>query len=171
MKKWWLHTVSCICNGIAATTILLLFFYEFFKDNSQFTFGDGLGVFVILLGYSIYISSDIWGLKLYSRYKNLDSVSYTDTGKIHVLLVFLTLVQIFVGYAAFAILRRLTADFASAGKSISDYWDILAYMILIVFFTSVIVFIGFILLLRAIKKNRTFIKQEIDYIGKTDRNE
>ncbi|MBK8788357.1 MAG: hypothetical protein IPN43_18190 [Chitinophagaceae bacterium] len=56
--KWWLYTVACVCNGVTATIILLFFFYEIIIDNTAFTFTDGLGSIVVLLGYTIYIISE-----------------------------------------------------------------------------------------------------------------
>ena len=168
MKKWWLHTISCVCNGVTATIILLFFFYEIITDKAAFTFNDGLGVFVILLGYTIYIISDIWGLKLYYRLKNLDSVSFTDKGKIQVLLFFLVLVQLFLGYVSFIIIRRIILNFPDGYNSIKSFWDILGYLVLTVFFTAFIVLFGYIFLLRAMNKNKKIIKEKIENIGKTD---
>jgi hypothetical protein len=168
MKKWWLHTFSCVCNAVTATIILIFFFYEIINDNAAFTFTDGLGVFVMLLGYSIYLISDVWGLKLYYRVINLDSVSFTDKGKVQVLLFFLALVQIFMGYVTYNIIRRLILDFPSGYESVNGLWSILRYLILIVFFTAAMVFTGYIFLLRAINKNKRIIKEEIENIGKTD---
>lgn len=165
MKKWWLHTISCVCNGVTATIILLFFFYDIITDNAAFTFTDGLGVFVILLGYTIYIISDSWGLKLYYRLKNSDSVSYTDYGKIHVLIFFLVLIQVFMGYVSFIVIRRMIWDFPT-GYEINNYWDILRYLFLIVFFTAMIVLLGYFFLLRAMNKNKIIIKTEIENIGK-----
>ena len=167
MKKWLLHTVACVCNGVTATIILLFFFYEIITDKAAFTFTDGLGSFVVLLGYTIYIISDTWGVKLYYRFKNSDSVSFTDHGKIHVILFFLVLLQIFMGYVSFFLIRRIILDFPD-GYEINSFWDILGYLILIVFFTALIISFGYIFLLRAMKKNKKIIKEEIESIGKND---
>jgi hypothetical protein len=167
MKKWWPHTISCVCNGVTVTIILLFFFYEIITDGAAFTFNDGLGVFVFLLGYTIYIIADIWGLKLYSRHKNLDSVSFTDKGKVQVLLFFLVLLQIFMGYVAYILIRKIIWDFQS-GYEINNFWDILVYLILIVFFTALIVLFGYIFLLRAMNRNKKLVQEEIENIGKID---
>lgn len=165
MKKWWLHTVSCVCNGLSATVVLIFFIYEIINTGSTFTFADGLGVFVVLLGYTVYIVSDIWGLKLYNRYKNLEQVSFTANGKIHVILFFLTVVQLFTGYASYFIIRKLISNFPPSFKSIDSFWDILGYFILTIFFTSIIIFTGYIFILRALKKNKLILKEEIEKIG------
>lgn len=167
MKKWWLHTIACVCNGTATTLILFFFFYQLINDNAAFTFTDGLGVFVILLGYTIYIISDIWGLKLYNRVRDLDSVSFTDEGKVQVLLFFLVLVQIFMGYVAYIIIRRIILDLPY-NESVDSIWSIVRFLILIVFFTATIVFTGYIFLLRTVNKNKKIINSEIESIGKTD---
>lgn len=167
MKKWWLHTIACVCNGIAATIILIFFFYEIIKDNAAFTFNDGLGVFVILLGYAIYIISDIGGLKLYNRVKNLDTVSFTGTGKIHVLLFFLVLVQIFMGFVSFILISDSLLDLFYT-ESEDAIENIVRYLIVVIFLTGVIIFIGYISLLRAINKNKKIIAAEIESIGKQD---
>ena len=167
MKKWWLHTIACVCNGAATTLILFFYFYQLINDNDAFTFTDGLGVFVILLGYTIYIISDIWGLKLYNRVRDLDSVSFTDEGKVQVLLFFLVLVQIFMGYVAYIIIRRIILDLPY-NESVDSIWSIVRFLILIVFFTATIVFTGYIFLLRTVNKNKKIINSEIESIGKTD---
>ena len=167
MKKWWLHTIACVCNGAATTLILFFFFYQIINDNAAFTFTDGLGVFVILLGYTIYIISDIWGLKLYNRVRDLDSVSFTDEGKVQVLLFFLVLVQIFMGYVAYIIIRKIILDLPY-NESVDSIWSIVRFLILIVFFTATIVFTGYIFLLRTVNKNKKIINSEIESIGKTD---
>ena len=167
MKKWWLHTIACVCNGAATTLILFFFFYQLINDNAAFTFTDGLGVFVILLGYTIYIIADIWGLKLYNRVRDLDSVSFTDEGKVQVLLFFLVLVQIFMGYVAYIIIRRIILDLPY-NESVDSIWSIVRFLILIVFFTATIVFTGYIFLLRTVNKNKKIINSEIESIGKTD---
>ncbi len=167
MKRWWLYTISCVCNGIAATAVLILFIYNILTDNTGFSFVDGLAIFIFLLGYAIYLFSDIWGLKLYKRYKNLDSVSFTDKGKVQVLLVFLGLVQIFMGYLAYDTVRPYILHFTFTIENADTYWAI-RHLTIVIFLTSIIVFIGFIMLLIAINKNKIIIKKEIENIGKTD---
>ena len=167
MKRWWLHTISCVCNGVTATIILLFVFYEIYKDKAAFTFTDGLALFVVLLGFTIYIISDIWGIKLYYRLKNFDSVSFTDTGKIQVLLFFLILLQISMGYVSYVVIRKIIWDFPS-GYEINNFWDILRYLVLVLFFTALIVLFGYIFMLRAMNKNKKIIRAEIENIGKID---
>lgn len=153
---------------MAVTTVFLFFIYGIISTDSAFTFTDGLGVFVVLLGYTVYIVSDIWGLKLYNCYKNLEQVSFTTNGKIHVILFFLTVVQLFTGYASFFIIRRLISNFPYSYKNIDSFWDLLGYFILIIFITSIIIFVGYIFLLKALKKNKLILKEEIEKIGNHD---
>jgi len=46
-----------------------------------------------------------------------------------------------------------------------DLMDIIGTLFVVTFLTSVIVIIGYILLFRAIKKNKNIISKEIDSIG------
>lgn len=164
MKKWWLHTIACVGNAVAATAILVLFFYDIFSTPFDFHSGDILLLLVILAGYGIYIISDIWGITLYYRHKNIGEISFTDKGKTQVLIVFLMLIQSFSGYISFAVIRRLMIYFPSLYE-FGDLMDIIGTLFVVTFLTSVIVIIGYILLFRAIKKNKNIISKEIDSIG------
>ena len=162
MKKWWLHTISCVCNGAAATIVLILMIYKIFTSNDS-SAGNVLGILIFSLGYAIYIFSDIWGLKLYNSFKKFDSISFTDKRKVQVLLFFLVLIQIFTGSISYDLARKYIFYFQFTYHYTDSYW-VIKNLILITFLTSNIVFVGCILLINTIKKNKN-IKEEIETIG------
>lgn len=165
MKTWWLHTAACIANGVTATSLLLLLLFDLFTHNSNFNGESVIVILIFLIGYSVYIISDFWGLKLYSFYKNLDSVSFTNAGKTHVILFFLILIQAFAGYASFYITLNTIKDLSEHTFNGTGKYLVGRFLILALFITGVIVFVGCILLLVAIKKNMKSIAKEVDIIG------
>ena len=167
MKKWWLHTLACILNGIAVTIVLTAFFYIILTtDNPLDTTYAGTLFFSI--GYAIYIFSDIWGVKLYYRVKNTDSLSFTDKQAIRAILFFLGLVQLGMGYIAYFMLHRIVSDILAFQKGFFDFYNTVDFLILIIFTTASIVFIGYFFLLWSINKNEKIKKEEIKNIGEND---
>jgi Kef-type K+ transport system membrane component KefB len=161
MKKWILHTGACILNALATTTFLSIMLYETLGDLKGFE-SDGILYFIlVLLVYFIYIIADYWGIKLFYRYKNKGTLSFSDRGKISAILFFHCIVQLITGYLVIKILPLLFSD-ATNPKDEGAFIRILLFT---TFVTAVIIFITTILLMKAIKVNQLIIKKEIDDIG------
>jgi len=165
LKKWWWHTISCVCNGIAVTAITILFITDMVTNSYSFSGAEVLGLIIFFLGYGIYIISDIWGLRLYSRYKNPGSVSFAGRDKTQVLLVFLFLLQLIVGYGVISAISRYSRYFNF--EEIGIMGVVTDILTTIIFFTLIFVFIGLILLIRSIKRNKILFKEEIESIGRS----
>ena len=168
MRKWWFHKVSSIFNALTATIILIFLIYDLITHKNDRVAAHFLYVFLILLIYSIYITADFWGLKLYYRFKNADVVSFKDIKSIQVILILLSIVQLFAGYISFIITRSIMAGITNGFIRINNSWSIMGYLILIVFFTALVVLFGNIFLIKAIKLKRIKINQEIENFGKSD---
>jgi hypothetical protein len=165
LKKWFWHRFFCVCNAVAVTGIVVLFAYELIITRYSFSFGDLLGMLIFLFSYFIYILSDLAGLKLYAHYKNLQLISFATKVKVEVLLFLLLLLQLFVGFGVVKTIARYLYESGFTGFGVMR--AVSETLLIIAFLSSVFVFTGLILLMRAIKKNKNMINQEIESIGKS----
>ena len=77
------------------------------NDPTDITF---IVISTISIGYAIYLISDILGIKLYYRFKNKDSLSFTDKQAIRAILFFLGVVQLGMSYLFSLSIGRVVSD-------------------------------------------------------------
>lgn len=167
MKKWWLHTLACILNGIVVTINLIIFLYFSLTSNSDASAKYGT-VLISLAVYAIFITSDIWGLKLYYCVKNKEQLSLKDKQAIRPILFFLGTLLVVLGFGLYPLIPGILRGLKNFQTFIFDDATQITFSILTVSVTSVIVFIGYIFLLLKIKKINTIQKEEINNIGELD---
>jgi len=164
MKKWSLHITACIVNMIAAGSIFFTILSFFFSERIRFQDRDILPLAIFTTAFLIYLTADIYGLKLLFRYKHSSTIPDKRNIAAPVILTFHFVAQSGTTFGVYTILSELLRP----GRRLFHLQKIelfLDIMLLCVFISGIISFITTIQLLKAIKQEKNTLVQEIESIG------